>query len=235
MGDRAAAGADRVHVDHRHHHREAGDPGVARRRLAEAALRDDADIGRGAADIEGDQVALARQPARPVAADHAGGRAGQQGEHRPLGHHRRRRDAAVRRHDAQVGLEAARPRCRSRACVDVVAHLGPDEGVHRRRGEALELAELRRHRRRGRGEALRDIPRARSASRAPRAPGRDRRTGSRWRSPGRPPPSARARPGGRRPRRAAPAPRPGAAPAAPSPSCDGGVSPEDGPARGCPA
>ena len=66
-GDRAAAGADRVHVDHRHHDGEARDPGVARRRLAEAAFGDDADIGRGAADIEGDEVAPAltgRPPSR---------------------------------------------------------------------------------------------------------------------------------------------------------------------------
>ena len=152
-GDRAAAGADRVHVDHRHQHGEARDPGVARGGLAEAALRDDADIGRGAADVEGDEVASARQAARPVAADHAGRRTREQGEHGPFGHHAGRGDAAVRRHDAQIGLEARgadlqfQPR-------HVVAHLGADEGVHRRRREALELAELRRHRRGGRGEAL---------------------------------------------------------------------------------
>ena len=105
-GDRAAAGADRVHVDHRHQHGEARDPGVARRRLAEAALRHDADVGRGAADVEGDEVAPARQAARPVAADHAGRRTREQGEHGPFGHHAGRGDAAVGRHDAQVGLEA---------------------------------------------------------------------------------------------------------------------------------
>ncbi len=152
-GDRAAAGADRMHVDHRHHHGEARDPGVARRRLAEAAFGDDADIGRGAADIEGDEVAPARQAARPVAADHAGRRARQQGEHRPLGDHGGRRHAAVRRHDAQVGLEARGLDLRFEL-RHVIAHLGADEGVHRRRGEALELAELRRHRRGGGGEAL---------------------------------------------------------------------------------
>src|SRR5215218_439199 len=86
-GDRAAAGADRVHVDHRHQHGEARDPGVARGGLAEAALRHDADVGRGAADVEGDEVASTRQAARPVAADHAGRRAREQGEHGPLGHH----------------------------------------------------------------------------------------------------------------------------------------------------
>ena len=152
-GDRAAAGADRVHVDHRHQHGEARDPGVARGGLAEAALRHDADVGRGAADVEGDEVASARQAARPVAADHAGRRTREQGEHGPFGHHAGRGDAAVRRHDAQVGLEARGADLRFQP-RHVVAHLGADEGVHRRRGEALELAELRRHRRGGRGEAL---------------------------------------------------------------------------------
>ncbi len=130
-----------------------GDPGVARGRLAEAAFRHDADVGRGAADIEGDEVAPARERARPVAADHARRRAREQGEHRPLGHHGGRRHAAVGGHDAQVGLEARRLDLRFEA-RDVVAHLGTDEGVHRRRGEALELAELRRHRGGGGGEAL---------------------------------------------------------------------------------
>ena len=153
MGDRAAAGTDRVHVDHRHHHGKARDPGVARGGFSEAAFGHDADVGRGAADIEGDEVALARQRTRPVAADHARRRAREQGEDGALGDHGGRGDAAVGRHDAQVGPEAAGLDV-GFELGDVVAHLGADEGVHRRRGEALELAELRRHRRGGRGEAL---------------------------------------------------------------------------------
>ena len=70
-GNRTAARTNRVHIDHRHQHGEARDPGVARGGLAEAAVGYDADIARGAADIEGDEVAPARQAARPVAADHA--------------------------------------------------------------------------------------------------------------------------------------------------------------------
>ena len=154
MGDRAAAGADGVHVDHGHHHRKARDPGIARGGLAEAAIGHDADIGRGAADIEGDEVAPAREAARPVAADHARRRTRQERKHRPLGHHGGRRHAAVRGHDAKIGLEARSLDLRFEP-GHVVAHLGPDEGVHRRGGEALEFAELRRHRRGGGGEARR--------------------------------------------------------------------------------
>src|SRR5260370_1084567 len=64
-----------------------------------------------------------------------------------------RRATAVGCHDAQVGLEARGLDLRFQA-RHVVAHLGADEGVQRRRGEALELAELRRHRRGGGGEAV---------------------------------------------------------------------------------
>ncbi len=63
MRDRAAAGADRVDVDHRHQQREAGDRGRARIGLGEHAVDDDADIGAGAADVEGDQaLPLDRSP-----------------------------------------------------------------------------------------------------------------------------------------------------------------------------
>ena len=65
-GDRAAAGADRVDVDHRHQDREAADPGVSRRRFGEPAAGDDADIGRGAADIEGDEVVARPTARRPM-------------------------------------------------------------------------------------------------------------------------------------------------------------------------
>ena len=55
--DRAAAGADRVHVEHRHEERVATDPRVARRGLGDPGLGHDPDVGRGAAHVEGDQPA----------------------------------------------------------------------------------------------------------------------------------------------------------------------------------
>jgi hypothetical protein len=52
--------ADRVDVDHRHDHRVTADPGVARRGFAEPPFGDHADIGAGAADVEGDEVLALR-------------------------------------------------------------------------------------------------------------------------------------------------------------------------------
>ena len=67
-GDRAAAGADLDHVDHRQHHRMAA--GIAadviagrQRRLA---LADQARLGGGAAHVEGDDVGDSPAPGRPA-------------------------------------------------------------------------------------------------------------------------------------------------------------------------
>jgi hypothetical protein len=68
IGDRAAAGADRVDIDHRRQHRVAADPRVAGGSLGKTPVDDDADIGRGAADIEGDQPIAPQQRAAPGAA-----------------------------------------------------------------------------------------------------------------------------------------------------------------------
>ena len=152
-GDAAAAGADAVDVDHRDHQRIAGDPGIARRGLAEMAVLDDADVGAGAAHIEGDEFIAVRQIAAPRAAQDARGRARQQGQHGPFRYQAGRGHAPVRAHDVQVGLEAARAHGVLQV-GDVGAHLGADEGVHGGRREALEFAELRRDRRRCRHERL---------------------------------------------------------------------------------
>ena len=66
IGDRAAAGADGVDVDHRQQQRKAGDRGAARVGLGVAAVDDDADVGAGAADVEGDE--LARPLSSPIQA-----------------------------------------------------------------------------------------------------------------------------------------------------------------------
>ena len=79
MGDRTAAGPDGVDVDHRHQNGKTADPGVARGRLGETAVDDDTDIGRGAADIEGDQPVAPGQRAAPGTAEHAGSRSREQG------------------------------------------------------------------------------------------------------------------------------------------------------------
>ena len=56
VGDRPAAGPDRVDVDHRHEQRVPRDRGVPRLRLDHPAFGDDADVGRGPAHVEGDQA-----------------------------------------------------------------------------------------------------------------------------------------------------------------------------------
>ena len=110
---------------------------------AKRPVRHDADVGAGAADVEGDEVRFrSDERAGPGAAQHAGGGAGQHRHDRAFRDHRWRRDAAIRGHDVEVAVE---PRLADAPVEprDVVAHLRPDEGVHRRRREALELAELR--------------------------------------------------------------------------------------------
>ena len=71
-GDGAAAGPDRVDIDHRHEDRVPGDPRIARGRLRETAFVDDADVGRGAAHVEGDELVPPGELARPSAAEYPG-------------------------------------------------------------------------------------------------------------------------------------------------------------------
>ena len=73
--DRAAAGADRVDVDHRHHRLVVADLRVEQVPHAQLAAGGDADVGRGAADVERDDVVEARHAAGPDAADQPGHRA----------------------------------------------------------------------------------------------------------------------------------------------------------------
>ncbi len=63
----------------------------------------------------------------PGAAQHAGGEARKQRQHRLLGHRRRRGDAAIGRHDPELGAEAGSLQ-RVVEPGDVAAHLGADEG-----------------------------------------------------------------------------------------------------------
>ena len=154
MRDRPAAGADRVHVDHRHLQRETGNRSGTRIGLRVLAVDHDADVGTGAADVERDQALAVHQGAHPGAAQHAGGQPRQQRERRLFGDHLRRGNAAVGRHDAQLAGHARRsqPAFQVR---DVAVDLRPDEGGQRGGGEALELTELRRDEGRRGDERLR--------------------------------------------------------------------------------
>ena len=168
--DAAAARADGGDVDHRHQHRVAADPGIARGGLVVVAVDHDADVGAGAAHVEGDEAPASRVLRRPGAAQHAGGRPRHEGDDRHVRHHRRGRDAAVGPHDVEIARDARLLQPVLEA-AHVVAHLGADEGVHGRRGEALELAELRRDPGRGGDEGLRPLLQHDGPRAAPRAAG----------------------------------------------------------------
>ena len=71
VGDRAAAGTNGVDVDHRHQDGQARHFRVARVLDAQLAVLDDADVGGGAADVDGDHVLLAAVLARPAPGDDA--------------------------------------------------------------------------------------------------------------------------------------------------------------------
>ena len=107
------------------------------------ALGDDADVGRRAADVEGDQALAAGRLAGPLAAEHArrpGPESSSVTGSRPRPS--RAGDAAVRHHHVQLAADAP-PASALGEPVEVAAGRGPDERVHRRGREALELAELR--------------------------------------------------------------------------------------------
>ena len=75
LGDRAAARADRHHVDHRQRQRPFADMALLGER--DAAVLDQADVGAGAADIDGDDILDAARRGDVARADHAGRRARQ--------------------------------------------------------------------------------------------------------------------------------------------------------------
>ena len=110
-GDRAAAGADRVDVDHRHvdRHRVL-ELEVARHRRH--AAEDEGDVARRPAHVVADDVGeLASERAglhrRRRGGDHARGRPRHHGGDRVLGDDRRRDRAAVALHHQQLAREAA--------------------------------------------------------------------------------------------------------------------------------
>ena len=103
-GDRAAAGADLDHVDHRHHDRMAA--GIAAdiiaRRHGRLAVADQACLGGGAAHVERDDVAVAELLADLRRGDDAADRAGFHHRHRALLRDFRRHHAAVGAHDGEI-------------------------------------------------------------------------------------------------------------------------------------
>ena len=144
-GDRAAAGADGLHVHHRHVDRQAVVDGDLGGDLRHAAV-DQRHVGRGAAHVVGDGVG--RCPTAPgVAAAAITPEAGP--DITVLAASRatsaRRHRAAVAVHDQEVALEAARLQLAAQP-ADVAVEDRLHGRVDRRGGAALVFAELRQQR-----------------------------------------------------------------------------------------
>ena len=135
--DRAAAGADRVDVDHRQLDRAAVD--LARVGPAHLALLDHADVAGGAAHVEPDRVALAADPGEQPGADGAAGRAGEDAPGAGRGRLSRRNDAAGGLHDH--GCRQPRATGRLLEPSQIAAEQRREVGVDRGRRAALVLAE----------------------------------------------------------------------------------------------
>ena len=156
VGDRAAAGADRVDVDHRDHRLVGADLRVEQVLHPQAALLREPDVGRRAADVERDHVVVARLLAGPDAADDACDRAGHEQVHRPRDGAFRRRDAARGRHQVQLRPHLQRLELLLEP-ADVARDLRPDVGVEADGREALVLPVLRQHLGRDREERLGEL------------------------------------------------------------------------------
>ncbi len=142
-GDRAAAGADLDHVDHRQHHRVAAGiaTDVVARRHHRLAVPGEARLGGGAAHVEGDDARLVAPRYQSRAGDDAGGRAGFDQRRRALHRRAQPHDAAAGMHHLDLAGDADRGQPR-RQRAGIVAHDRADIGVHHRGRHALELAIL---------------------------------------------------------------------------------------------
>ena len=139
VGDRAAAGADGVHVDRRHLDPEVADRGVADdRRLAVLAQRD---VRGRAAHVERQDVLVAGAAGDVERAGDAARRAREDAVDRVAGRLRRRHQAGVGAQDVHVGVRADALQA-VLELAHVRRHLRPHVRVHAGRQRALVLAEL---------------------------------------------------------------------------------------------
>ena len=137
--NRAAAGANRVDVDHRHHRLVVADLRVEEMAHAHLATSSHTDVGRGAADVEGDDRVVASHLAGPDAADQSGHRTGHQQVDGAPRCRLNGRHAARGLHQLDAVLEARLLHGRGKA-LEVRRNLGANEGVEGDGREALVLA-----------------------------------------------------------------------------------------------
>ena len=138
--DRAAAGADRVDVDHRHANRHAvGD--VLLRRQRGLAAADQGHVEAGAAHVAADQVGMARLLADAGGGERAGRRSRHHGLHGIVGGGLAAHRAAIALHDQKLGGEAGELQLLLQP-AEIARHDRLDVAVDRGRRAALELANL---------------------------------------------------------------------------------------------
>ena len=135
--DRAAAGADGVDVDHRQRQRPAAD--LAGRRLAHAAVLDDAHVARGAAHVEAQQVGHPAALGEQRRGGRAAGGAAEHGERGVVGGGIQRRQAAAGLHDRRSGQPGVARRVEQAA--QVARQQRREGGVDLGGRRSLELAE----------------------------------------------------------------------------------------------
>ena len=145
VGDRAAAGADRVDVDHRHHRLVVADLRVEQVAHAQLPVGGDADVGGGAADVERDDVLVAGHLARPRC--RRSGRRPGPDMSRLTGRCVAESTVAMPPADCISCTSCSKPASRSASSkrADVAGDLRPDVRVQADGREALELAVERQH------------------------------------------------------------------------------------------
>ncbi len=147
--DRAAAGADRVDVDHRQAHRQAGDGALHGEVGLAAALGEEERVAARAAHVEAQGGRLADDPRRHRAA----GGAGEQHGGRVGGGLLERRDPAGGEHHVRL-RQPSRLRGLAQA-AEIAARGRAERGIDGRGRRALELAHLGGHLVRGDDERVR--------------------------------------------------------------------------------
>ena len=142
--NRAAASTNRVDVDHRHHRLVVADLRIEQVAHAHLAASSHTDVGRGAADVEGDDRVVASHLAGPDATDQTRDGAGHQQVDRAARGRLNGRHAARGLHQLDAVLEARFLHGRSEP-LDVRGDLGADEGIEGDGREALIFAIERDH------------------------------------------------------------------------------------------
>jgi hypothetical protein len=151
-GDGPAAGPERAHAQHGRADILPGD--LALRGLQQAPLDDHADVGRGAAHVEGDDVRPARRARQVDPGDHARRGSRQQRLVGMAGAERYAHQSAVRLHEKELRRPQAALDEPALQPQQIVGDRGTDIGVDHGRRQPRIFADDRQHARRQRDAAV---------------------------------------------------------------------------------